>query len=99
MQEGSTGNTGTIIRTPWERGGTIFDVDGTGLFEATLLLDAPTRVEVVAEGPLGTEHAIQRASKTLLLVPGVDIVGEGLILELNGLHGGDPDPRWRRDVR
>jgi hypothetical protein len=41
-------------------------------------------VEVVAEGPLGTEHAIQRASKTLLLVPGVDIVGEGLILELNG---------------
>lgn len=84
VQEGSTGNTGTIIRTPWERGGTIFDVDGTGLFEATLLLDAPTRVEVVAEGPLGTEHAIQRASKTLLLVPGVDIVGEGLILELNG---------------
>jgi hypothetical protein len=84
VQEGSTGNTGTIIGTPWERGATIFDVDGTGLFEATLLLDAPTRVEVVAEGPLGTEHAIQRASKTLLLVPGVDIVGEGLILELNG---------------
>jgi len=84
VQEGSTGDTGAIVRTPQERGSTIFDVDETGLFEATLRLDAPTRVEVVAEGPLGTEHAIQRASKTLLLVPGVDIVGEGLILELNG---------------
>ena len=41
VQEGGTGNTGTIIRTPWERGATIFDMDGTGLFEATLLLDAP----------------------------------------------------------
>jgi hypothetical protein len=49
-----------------------------------LNLSEPTQVVVTAEGPLGNPQAVQRASKTLLMVPGEDIVGEGLVLELNG---------------
>jgi len=84
VQEGSTGDTERIMRRPHERGATIFDTRGAAGFHTTLDLERPTRVEVVAEGPLGTEHAIQRSAKTLLLIPGEDVVGEGLVLILNG---------------
>ena len=82
--EGGTGDTDAIMRTPWTRGATIFDVEGTGSWLATLDLAEPTWVEVVAEGPLGFEEALQRGSKTFLMVPGVDVLGEGLVVELNG---------------
>ena len=49
-----------------------------------LHLDKPTVVEVSAEGPLGNAQATQRSSKTLLLVPGEDILGEGILLEIHG---------------
>jgi len=84
VQEGGTGNTDVIMRTPWTRGAPLFDVDGTGSWLATLELAEPTLVEVVAEGPLGFEESAQRGSKTLLMVPGRDVVGEGLVVELNG---------------
>ncbi len=84
IQQGSTGSTDAIAKNPVSRGGTVYDTQGAAQYLATLALDHPTRVEVVAEGPLGTPQATQRTSKTLLMVPGVDVVGEGLILELNG---------------
>jgi len=39
---------------------------------------------VTAEGPLGSPEATQRSSKTLLLVPGEDILGDGIVLEIHG---------------
>jgi hypothetical protein len=84
VQEGSTGNTDAIVRNPRERGATIFDTDGAGAFRATLELVRPTLVEIIAEGPLSTAHATQRASKTVLMVPGEDLVGEGILIVLNG---------------
>jgi len=86
VQQGSTGNTTAIMKKPWERGATIFDSEGAASFLATLKLAKPTWVEVSAEGPLDTPQAMQRGSKTFLMVPGVDIVGEGLLIELNGLR-------------
>jgi len=62
----------------------VFATDGAAGFLAELALSAPTVVEIVGEGPLGTEHAIQRTSKTMLVVPGRDVLGEGVILELMG---------------
>ncbi len=41
-------------------------------------------VEITAEGPLGNPQATQRASKTLLLVPGQHLLGEGVLLEIHG---------------
>lgn len=85
IQEGSTGDTEAIMLAPRPRNATAYgsDPEAAG-FLAELRLADPTRVEIVAEGPLGTPHAIQRATKTLLVVPGRDVLGEGVILELNG---------------
>lgn len=83
-QEGGTGNTAAIVRTPRERGARVYDTEGAAFWETTLTLSGPTRVEVAAEAPLDNKQAMQRTSKTILMVPGEDIVGEGLILELNG---------------
>jgi hypothetical protein len=83
VQGGGTGNTQAIMG-PRERGATVFAHEGTGSFEAVLQLSGPTRVRVDAEGPLGTPHAMQSTSTTLTMLPGVDVVGEGLVLVLHG---------------
>ena len=83
-QLGSTGSTELIMRKPREHGATVFDTEDAGAFLATVELAAPRLVEVTAEGPLGTPQAMQRSSKTLWLVPGRDVLGEGLVLVLNG---------------
>lgn len=84
LQEGGTGSTERIMRTPHPRDGTVYGTEDAAAYEATLSLEAPTRVEIEAEGPLGTTHATQRASRTMLLVPGRDVTGEGVVLELYG---------------
>lgn len=83
VQEGSTGSTADIMGTR-ERGATVFDTEGAAGFLAELDVREPTRVIIEAEGPLGTGHAIQTGSKSLLVVPGRDMTGEGVIIELNG---------------
>ena len=83
VQEGGTGSTGAIMGTR-ERGATVYDIDGTGSFRTTLELTEPTTVVVEATGPLGTPHAEQNASATLLVVPGAHVDGEGLVLTLHG---------------
>lgn len=84
VQEGGTGSTERIMETPRERGDTVYATPDAAAFTATLDLAAPTQVEITAEGPLGTPHAIQRATKSVLLLPGRDVVGEGVVLELHG---------------
>jgi len=84
LQEGGTGNTAAIMSTPWTRGAVLFDREGTGSWLATLELTEPTWIEVIAEGPMGFQESAQRGSKTLLMVPGMDVIGEGLVVELNG---------------
>ena len=84
VQEGSTGNTGKIMRDPRVRGATVFDTEGAAGYIAELHLSEPTVVEIGAEGPLNTPHAMQRATKTMLVVPGKDVLGEGIIIELLG---------------
>jgi hypothetical protein len=57
--------------------------DASG-YLAVLHIDKPTVVEISAEGPLGNAQATQRTSKTLLLIPGEDVLGEGVLLEIHG---------------
>lgn len=85
IQKGGTGDTERIMIKPRKRGDTIFDTPGAAFFQAELPLQRPTQVEVYAEAPLGFPHAIQKGSKTLTLIPGKHILGEGLIIELDGL--------------
>ncbi|MBZ5643582.1 MAG: hypothetical protein LAO19_12545 [Acidobacteriia bacterium] len=84
MQRAGTGDTDLIMKKPRVRGATVFGTPDASGFLAVLTLDKPTVVEVTAEGPLGTPQATQRASTTMLLVPGQDVLGEGVLLELHG---------------
>jgi hypothetical protein len=84
-QEGGTGSTDRIMIQPHRRGETIYGTFGAAYFEAKIPLDRPTQVEIYAEAPLGYPHAMQKGFKTLLLIPGKHIMGEGVIIELNGL--------------
>ena len=83
VQEGSTGSTDQIMGD-WVRGASIFESEGAGSFLAELDVSEPTQVLIEARGPLGAPHAEQFASKSLLVIPGHHVLGEGVIIELNG---------------
>lgn len=82
--EGGSGSTERIVRTPRERGASIYDTPGAAVFLTTLDLEQPTQVEITAEGPLDYPQAMQRATKTMWLMPGEDLVGDGVVLTLHG---------------
>lgn len=86
VQEGGTGDTRKIMTEPHPRDGTVFDTPGAAAYTATLALREPTVVEIAAEGPLEPDHAGMRASKTMLVIPGMDVGGEGIVLEIHGFR-------------
>lgn len=83
-QTGDSGSTEKIMRQPHERGATIYDVPGAAKYETTVALEAPTRVRITAEGPLDYPQALQTTSKTVTLIPGEDVTGDGITLTLHG---------------
>lgn len=84
VQQGSSGSTDRIIREAQRRGGVVYDTEGAAGFVATIPLQKPTVVEISAQGPLNFPQAMQRATKTMLLMPGHDITGDGIVLTLHG---------------
>jgi hypothetical protein len=84
MQAAGTGDTNLIMKTPHTRGMTVYNTPDASGYLAVLHLDKPTEVEITAEGPLGNAQATQHASKTMLLMPGEDVLGEGILLEIHG---------------
>ena len=74
----------SLIMGARERGASVYDTEGAAGFMAELSLSEPTWVEITGEGPLGTPEALRRASTTTLLIPGRDVVGDGIVLELLG---------------
>lgn len=84
VQSGGTGETKLIMTEPRARGQQLYTTDGTAAFVATLALTKPIVVDIAAEGPLKYPQAMQRTSKTILLVPGEHIEGDGVVLEIHG---------------
>ncbi len=84
LQEGGTGDTRAIVVDPVTRGDTVYDTPGTAHVTVELPLEVPTVLEFIGEGPLGYGQAVQRASKTMLIVPGQDVLGDGVLLALHG---------------
>jgi hypothetical protein len=83
MQAGGTGDTG-LIMNPRERGATIFDTDGAAAFQAEIPLTGPTPVTIEYRGPMGTPHAVQQGSASVLMLPGEHLDGEGVVVVLHG---------------
>lgn len=84
VTEGSTGDTGRLVKEPHERYGRL-STDGAAKFEATLSLEEPTFVTITARAPLAQKQSLVETSTQLWLIPGKDITGDGIILEIPGL--------------
>jgi hypothetical protein len=105
LQQGDSGDQNQIMRTPHVIGEPIYSSRPSAAFTATLDIQQPTVVEVSAEGPLAYPAALQKASKTLLLIPGQNLTHDGIVLHLYGylVEINQPKPREaltaRDDVR
>lgn len=81
VHEGGTGDTGLIMGAR-ARNANVFTTPGAAAYTAELALDAPRMVTVEATGPLYFSQARTSASTTLLVMPGEDVTGDGVVLEL-----------------
>jgi hypothetical protein len=84
LQQGEAGDQNQIMRTPHLMEEPIYSSRPSAAFISTLELQKPTLVEISAEGPLAYPAALQRTSKTLLLIPGQDLTNDGIVLHLHG---------------
>lgn len=84
LQQGDPGDQMQIMRTPHLMDEPVYSGRPAASFSATLELTRPTLVQITAEGPLAYPQALQRASKTVLLIPGHDLINDGIVLHLYG---------------
>lgn len=84
LQQGEAGDQNQIMRTPHILEEPIYSSRPSAAFTTTLELHKPILVEISAEGPLAYPSALQRTSKTLLLIPGEDLTHDGIVLHLYG---------------
>ncbi|HSP12990.1 MAG TPA: hypothetical protein VLO29_10735 [Salegentibacter sp.] len=83
LTKGITGDTEVILLSPLDRYKEIVTEETAG-YEASLDLDKPTFVSVEAHGPMGKKQAQVISSTQLWMIPGRDITGNGIILEIPG---------------
>jgi hypothetical protein len=84
IQQGEAGDQNQIMRTPHLMEEPVYSARPAAAFMATLDLRRPTLVEVAAEGPLAYPSSLRRTAKTILLIPGQHLTGDGIVLHLNG---------------
>lgn len=94
---GSTGNTDLIMKVPKERDSSITD-DQTAKFLASIDIDEPTFISIEAISPFTNKQAQVRVSTELWLIPGKDILGDGIILEIPGFIIDVLAPRTHRYI-
>lgn len=80
---GSTGNTDILMKTPVKRHMQISDSETAG-FEANLKLDKPTLITIETIAPFNQKQSQVVATTQIWAVPGKDILGDGIILEIPG---------------
>lgn len=80
---GSTGDTQKLVRDASERYVQLSS-PGAAKFEADLSLSEPTFVTIEAVAPYAKKQAHVTSSTQLWIIPGKDITGDGIILEIPG---------------
>jgi hypothetical protein len=80
---GDTGNTDTLIKNPIKRGQTITD-DSTAGYLAKVDIHTPRLLRFKLIGPYGYRQSLQEASVTSWVVPGKDLLGDGIVLKMPG---------------
>ena len=83
LTEGSTGDTDKIVKDPITRGKQLTDEDTAG-FLAQLDIDEPTFVTVEVIAPWNKKQARVTSSTQLWVLPGKNITGDGVVIEVPG---------------
>lgn len=83
MTSGSTGNTDKIMKEPHKRRALLSDNNTAG-FLAKLDINKPTFLTVEAYAPKNDKQAGVLSSTQFWAIPGKDITGDGIILEIPG---------------
>jgi len=83
LTEGGTGNTSRIMSQPHNRYDQLSDVN-TAFFRTDLMLEEPTFVTIEARGPVNYRQAQVVSSTQMWLIPGEDILDDGVVLEIPG---------------
>lgn len=83
VTSGSTGNTEKIMKKEHKRNEILSD-DNTAGFNAVLNIDEPLFITVEAYAPISKKQAVVASSTQLWAIPGKDITGDGLVLEIPG---------------
>lgn len=84
LVDGGPGDSERILKQPRRRG-TPISTERSAKFEATIDIDTPRRIQVVARGPLRVQGASNTVSSTQWVVPGRHLTGgDGWLLELPG---------------
>jgi hypothetical protein len=83
LTTGASGNTDVIMNKPWLRGQSITD-SVTAKFEAVVSISVPTFVDIDVLAPVNRKNASIKATTQAWLLPGKDILGEGIVLEIPG---------------
>lgn len=80
---GGTGSTKAIIKEPIARGQVMTDEKTAG-YLATIDITSPRLLKFTVIGPYAYRQSLQEASVTSWIVPGKDILGDGITLDLPG---------------
>lgn len=83
ITSGSTGNTDKIMKQDWKRGENL-SKDNTAGFNASLNIKTPKFITVEAYAPMNKKQAEVLSSTQLWVIPGKDITGDGIVLEIPG---------------
>jgi len=80
---GGSGSTDVIIKKPITRGQLITD-SATAKFVAQVNITEPTFADIEVTAPVNRRNGTVRATTQVWLIPGKDILGDGIILEIPG---------------
>jgi len=80
---GNTGDTRKLMMEPVERYEKLSS-RGAAKYATTLSLEEPTKVTIIAEGPLAQPQAAVEVTKELWIIPGEHIEGDGIIMDISG---------------
>lgn len=83
VTEGSTGDTGRLMDTPRTRE-MMLSTPGAAKFETSLALQEPLMVTIQATAPYAQKQSHVVVSTQIWMIPGKDITGDGIIMEIPG---------------
>lgn len=80
---GGTGDTDRLIKNPIHRGDVLTDRNTAG-YLATVDIDTPRLIKITVLGPYAYRQSLQEASITTWIIPGKDLLGDGISIKMPG---------------